>query len=691
MATVDLTPNSSIVDGKYVLRNKLGEGGMASVWAAIPDNTEALPPEVVLKVLLPEIQKDPNKQKFFVEEAKLSTQLNHPLIVRVFRVERWRQMDILVMERVWGQGLDHLIQQVYQDKQDTVPWPIALRITAMIAEALHYANTAIDRHGQALNVIHRDIKPGNVLFTADGRIKVIDFGIAKASTSELKTQTGIVKGTIAYMSPEQLKGEPLDIRSDLFSLGVLLFELCTGKRPFFGENFTSLMFNILTKPAFDPHAFRTDLPEPVRTLLLDLLDKDPDNRPTTGLDLQQRIEVILRKAPKEGSLKALKEYFAQQYPQLLTERSETAKQLSETDPDANHVESRAVPGGTLPLHSLSEQKKHMIPTGEMLKRSSSMLQSQMGSPVPQTEYLDKVSPEFHPTEVHQHNTEDALPSQPPPRSSSSLLLVLGSLLAFALAGGGTAAYFLTRPPTNKPTTHTQPTPRDTQSHPSRPAAVRQPSLRKTTPTPTPVADAGPTQPRPTKPTQTRSKAAPRRRKTIRPTRRIRPIRRSRRIRRKPIRPAVRIHRKPVIPVIQEGSASIRIRPACTLFFDGKAQGNAGQYTIRAKAGQHTIRCVSALYKFTFIKRITLSPNQVTNVRYTLRKGRLRIVSIPYSRAFLKLPGSAPRALGETPTLTTLHEGTYQLVLFKGNAPSKRITRTITIRPGRTTKIKQRWR
>lgn len=101
--------------------------------------------------------------------------------------------------------------------------------------------------------------------------------------------------------------------------------------------------------------------------------------------------------------------------------------------------------------------------------------------------------------------------------------------------------------------------------------------------------------------------------------------------------------------------------------------------------------MSALYKFTFTKRITLSPNQITNVRYTLRKGRLQIVSIPYSRAFLKLPGSAPRALGETPTLTKLHEGTYQLVLFQGTNTSKRTTRIIIIRPGRTTKIKQRWR
>lgn len=311
---IKLEPGVTLLDGQYQLEEKLGEGGMASVWAAQQHTIPTLPTQVVLKILLHEVRKDEERRRMFLEEARLSAHLHHPYIVQIFSVEQWQNLDILVMERLWGHSLDTLLQQTHPPQ--VVPWPYAVKMISMAAQALHYANQEAHIQGQPLHLIHRDLKPANLLLTAAGVLKVIDFGVAKASTSQIHTRTGLVKGTVAYMSPEQLHADPLDVRSDLHSLGAVLYQICCGERPFLGENVTSVILKILNEipePLIQkvPH-----IPPSLSRLVDKLLSKDRIDRPADALMLFQQLEDLLVEEQHPVTPEDLQRYFRQQFPEI---------------------------------------------------------------------------------------------------------------------------------------------------------------------------------------------------------------------------------------------------------------------------------------------------------------------------------------------------------------------------------------
>ncbi len=304
------------MDGRYILEAKLGEGGMATVWAAQQNYSDELPRSVVLKILLSNVRNDEDRRAMFMEEARLSQQLRHPYVVNIYSLQSWNNLDLLIMERLWGVSLDRFLKK--NNPPQPLPWPLATKLCSMAAQALHYANQEAAIDGKALHLIHRDIKPANLLLTTEGILKVIDFGIAKATISQIKTRTGLVKGTVAYMSPEQLHADPLDIRSDLHSLGVVLYQLCSGERPFVSDSITSLILKIISEPHKPLIQLNPKVPVELSHVVDQLLSKERIERPSDALLLHQQLEDVLAIHNKQVSTSELQAYFKENFPDIFS-------------------------------------------------------------------------------------------------------------------------------------------------------------------------------------------------------------------------------------------------------------------------------------------------------------------------------------------------------------------------------------
>ncbi|HTY42779.1 MAG TPA: serine/threonine-protein kinase [Thermoanaerobaculia bacterium] len=254
--------------GRFQIKSVLGQGAMGVVYLA---HDPEIGRDVAIKTVRPEGVGGESAQELearFLKEAKLAGRLQHPNIVTIFDVGRQGDTCFIAMEHVDGSPLTRYLGAI-----DALPLAARIAIVRQVAEALGHAHER--------GVLHRDVKPGNILVGKDGRVKVTDFGIGKfteASTSNL-TRTGHMIGSPAYMSPEQVKGEKLDGRSDLFSLGVVLYELLTGARPFPGESITTLVYQILHTEPRDPLERNASLPVATREVIAHLLAKAPEKRP----------------------------------------------------------------------------------------------------------------------------------------------------------------------------------------------------------------------------------------------------------------------------------------------------------------------------------------------------------------------------------------------------------------------------
>jgi serine/threonine protein kinase/tetratricopeptide (TPR) repeat protein len=276
----------------FKITAKLGEGGMGEVYRA--EDTE-LGREVAIKVLPEAVATDPDRLARFQREAKTLAALDHPNIVHIYSVGSAmvedRPVHFLTMQLVKGRPLSDLITG------SGLPLDDIFRIAEPLADALVAAHRA--------SIIHRDLKPANIMVTDEGRVRILDFGLAKwlqeaavPEASELPTRTltqeGSIVGTVPYMSPEQLEGKELDGRSDIFSLGVILYEMATGQRPFQGESSASLIFSIMKDIPDDIDNLRTDLPHHLGRVVRRCLEKEPDRRYQAALDVHNEFRDLQR-------------------------------------------------------------------------------------------------------------------------------------------------------------------------------------------------------------------------------------------------------------------------------------------------------------------------------------------------------------------------------------------------------------
>ena len=265
--------NQVIFNGRYELHRRLGRGGMAEVYLA---RDLLLDRPVAVKVLFPALATDAGFVERFRREAQSAANLQHPNIVSVFDWGEANGTYFIVMEYVEGQTLAEMIHQEGRLHPDR-----AAEITHDIAAALGFAHRN--------RVVHRDVKPGNVLITRDGGVKVADFGIARAlsdSTDQNLTKTGSVMGTATYFSPEQARGAPVDPRSDIYSLGVVLYEMITGRPPFGGDNAVAIAYKHVQENPLPPRQIDPSLPDTLEAITLKCLAKNPANRYPTAQDLR---------------------------------------------------------------------------------------------------------------------------------------------------------------------------------------------------------------------------------------------------------------------------------------------------------------------------------------------------------------------------------------------------------------------
>src|SRR5215470_13007089 len=204
---------------------------MAEVFQAKSFGVEGFEKIIAIKRILPSMAEDGDFIGMFIDEAKIAGQLSHANICQIFELGRIADAHFIAMEYIWGKDLLQ-IQNRFRKLKQPMPVPMACYVAAKVCEGLDYAHRKRDAQGKPLHIIHRDVSPQNVLVSYEGEVKIIDFGIAKAAVRSSRTQHGILKGKFSYMSPEQVRGLPIDRRSDLFAIGTLLWECLTGERLF---------------------------------------------------------------------------------------------------------------------------------------------------------------------------------------------------------------------------------------------------------------------------------------------------------------------------------------------------------------------------------------------------------------------------------------------------------------------------
>ena len=283
--------------GRYELLIPIARGGMASVWAARITGAHGFQKIVAVKTMLPEFDEDPDFEKMFLDEAKTAARIRHPNVAEILDLGEEDGVLYLIMEWVDGEPL-HLIAREKQARHG-IPVALVARIGTDAATGLHSAHELRDSDGSLTEVVHRDVTPANILVTYDGVVKVVDFGVAKSSANAQMTRVGQTKGKIPYMSPEQARGEVVDRRTDIFALGIILHQLCTGKHPFRGDNDMATLRAIVDRnPIPSPRQFRADLPEALEAVLMKALAKDRLERFATMAELAMALEEAIPAAKR---------------------------------------------------------------------------------------------------------------------------------------------------------------------------------------------------------------------------------------------------------------------------------------------------------------------------------------------------------------------------------------------------------
>ncbi|MFZ5892735.1 MAG: protein kinase domain-containing protein [Myxococcota bacterium] len=278
---------------RYRPLSRLGRGGMAEVFLAAWEVAPNVHRPVVIKRLHAHLSDDPNAARMFVDEARLACRLDHPNIVRSFEAGVIDGTCCIVMEYLEGAPLHRLLRRANENGK--LPIEFALAIGMSMLEALEYAHEVRDYSGAPLSIVHRDISPHNVFVTSDGLVKVLDFGIAKAASHENHTATGLVKGKIGYIAPEQAVAGEVDQRADLFAAGIVLWEALTGARLFKGPNDIATLNLTLVGAIPRPSELRPEVPDELDAIVLRALERNPERRYPTARSMYIALAALVEK------------------------------------------------------------------------------------------------------------------------------------------------------------------------------------------------------------------------------------------------------------------------------------------------------------------------------------------------------------------------------------------------------------
>jgi serine/threonine-protein kinase len=343
---------SSGFGGRYYPIARVGRGGMSEVYLTVARGPAGFNKLVVIKRLLPSLVADTQFLEMFLDEARLAAQLNHPNVVQTNEVGVTGGTYFIAMEYLEGQPLLKLMQR---SAPEPLPVNVALGIAANVSAGLHYAHTLTNFSGAALGIVHRDVSPQNIFVTYTGQVKIVDFGIAKAAGQTTETATGILKGKIAYMSPEQVCSGPLDGRADIFSLGVVLYEALTGKRMWGAPTRdVDVLKRLLSGDVpSSPRLIIPAIAEDVDRICQRALAVEREHRYESALEMHKDIQACIARLPHPISEREIGEMVARMFEQ---ERQTIAKVIEKRLSlmgESEELAARSVPSFSRPSGAMS--------------------------------------------------------------------------------------------------------------------------------------------------------------------------------------------------------------------------------------------------------------------------------------------------------------------------------------------------
>jgi serine/threonine protein kinase len=328
--------------GKYVVQRKLAEGGMAEIFVASSFGPEGFEKQVIIKRIRAGLANDPAFIKMFVSEARLVSRLNHANIVQIFDFDRHEDTFYIAMEYVRGVSLAQAHSRA-RELQVPVPSLVAAQVAIEVARGLSFAHRLTD-HGEPLGIVHRDVTPQNILLSYEGAVKLTDFGIAKAGTRA--STVGMLKGKFAYMSPEQSRGEPVDSRTDIFALGVTLWELLTGQQLFDAESDIAVLRAVQEKAVASPAEFNPGVDAALATIVMRCLERERTERFQSALELERALNRYVIHQTERSEEMELATWIRGLFPE---EAIRTEGSVARHVPSAGHERAAAVGPGSLGL------------------------------------------------------------------------------------------------------------------------------------------------------------------------------------------------------------------------------------------------------------------------------------------------------------------------------------------------------
>jgi serine/threonine protein kinase len=278
--------------GPYRLIKKIAVGGMAEVFKAKRTGVEGFEKVVAVKRILPHLSDNKEFVDMFIDEAKMVAGLTHPNIVQISDLGKLEKSYYIAMEYVHGRDLRSILRRA-KDRGLRLPLDLTVLIVSKVCSALEFAHRKKDERGRPMLIVHRDISPQNILISFEGEVKLTDFGIAKAATKARITDAGALRGKLLYMSPEQAWGKPMDRRSDLFSLGIVFYEMVTDQKPFLGSSEMSILEMVRECRVAPPSDVNPRIPERLEKVVMTALERDPDHRYQDAAEMYRDLDRVL--------------------------------------------------------------------------------------------------------------------------------------------------------------------------------------------------------------------------------------------------------------------------------------------------------------------------------------------------------------------------------------------------------------
>jgi serine/threonine-protein kinase len=410
--------------GKYRIIAKLGQGGMASVFLSVVPGPAGFNKLLVVKLLKEELVHDPDFLSMFLNEARLAARLNHANVVHTYEVGVDGDQHFLVMDYLDGQPLHAILRRV---RRERMPLDVHVRILADMLAGLHYAHTLTDFDGTPLHVVHRDVSPQNVFVTYDGQVKVVDFGIAKAAGATSTTQSGVFKGKMSYVAPEQAGGDTIDARADVFSVGVMLWEAMAGRKFAQGDGQGAVLARRLA--GAEPR-IREVVPD-ADPELADICDRamahKKEDRYASAQDFRDALEGFLERFSRRIGAREVGEFVTQMFAE---ERAQIRQIIDEQMKRVMRETSQALPLPTLDMHQGSGDPTPLT--------SKNLLEQTMRERIARGHGPLPIGHDSQPSSASiSHGTlATAHISQAPPAANTNrtILLVLGLLAAVSVIG-----------------------------------------------------------------------------------------------------------------------------------------------------------------------------------------------------------------------------------------------------------------